>query len=317
MRIASDITKLTGRTPLVRLQRLAAHTHADVVCKLERFNPGGSVKDRIGAAMIDAAERAGLAKPGETVLVEPTSGNTGIGLALAAAARGYQLILAMPESVSEEQRAVLRIYGAKLVLTPDGEGMQGAVDRAHELAASIPDSFVPQQFENEANPVAHEATTAVEIWEDTDGRVDCVVCGVGTGGTIVGVGRGLKARNPDVNTVAVEPSESAVLKGGTPGPHEIQGLGCGFVPDVLDLGEVDEVVAVSSGESIGMARRLAAEEGILAGISSGAAVVAALRVARRPWAKGKMIVVILPDCGERYVSTRMFEHTRRDGSDPI
>jgi cysteine synthase A len=317
MKIASDISKLIGNTPLIQLNRVSAGLGGRIVAKLESFNPSNSVKDRIGVAMIDAAEAKGLIQSGKTTIVEPTSGNTGIALAMVAAARGYRLILTMPETMSRERRAVLRAYGAKLVLTPGAEGMPGAVKAAEQLAAKIPGSFVPQQFKNPANPEVHRQSTALEIWNDTDGQVDYVISGVGTGGTLTGVAQVIKPKKPSFKMIAVEPTESPVLSGGKPGKHKIQGIGAGFVPDVLDTGAIDEVVAVSSDESIEMARRLATEEGLLSGISSGAAVCAAITVARRPEARGKLIVCILPSFGERYLSTALFEHLQYEGSDEV
>ncbi|ASW89973.1 MULTISPECIES: cysteine synthase A [Mycobacterium avium complex (MAC)] len=305
MSIAEDVTQVIGNTPLVRLRRVTEGAVADVVAKLEFFNPGNSVKDRIGVAMIDAAEKAGLIKP-DTIILEPTSGNTGIALAMVCAARGYRCVLTMPETMSVERRMLLRAYGAEIVLTPGADGMPGAIAKAEELAKSDERYFVPQQFENPANPAVHRATTAEEVWRDTDGRVDIFVAGVGTGGTITGVGQVLKQRKPSAQIIAVEPAASPVLSGGQKGPHPIQGLGAGFIPPVLDEDLVDEVVTVGNEESLALARRLAAEEGLLAGISSGAAVVAALQVARRPENAGKLVVVVLPDFGERYLSTPLY-----------
>ena len=305
MRIADDITQLIGGTPLVRLRRVTDGAAGQVVAKLESFNPAGSVKDRIGVAMIDAAERGGLLGP-DTIVLEPTSGNTGIALAMVCAARGYRCVLTMPETMSMERRQLLRALGAELVLTPGPGGMPGAIAKAEELAKSDTRYFVPQQFENPANPAIHRATTAEEIWADTDGAVDILVSGVGTGGTITGVGEVLKERKPGVRLVAVEPSASPVLSGGAKGPHPIQGIGAGFVPAVLDLDLVDEIIQADNEDAIQTARRLAREEGILAGISSGAAVWAAIQVARRPENAGKLIVVVVPDFGERYLSTPLF-----------
>jgi len=317
MKIAGDVTELIGHTPLVRLNRVAAGVKPQIVAKLESHNPGNSVKDRIGLAMIDAAEKAGQLTPGESVIVEATSGNTGIALALVAAVRGYQCILTMPESMSPERRAVLRGFGAKLVLTDPSKGMPGAIDKANEICDSIPNGFIPQQFENPANPDAHAQTTAIEIFEDTDGQIDTIVAGVGTGGTITGVKRALSAKKPSVKVVAVEPAASPVLSGGKPSPHVIQGIGAGFVPDVLELGIVDHIVTVSNEEALEMARRLAREEGILCGISSGAAVSAALKYAGTNGADDNLIVVIIPSYGERYIQTKLFEPYRYDGSDEI
>lgn len=304
-RIANDITELTGRTPLVRLRRVTDGIGATVVAKLESFNPSASVKDRIGVAMIDAAEEAGLLGP-DTIILEPTSGNTGIALAMVAAARGYRCVLTMPDTMSRERRMLLRAYGAELILTPGAEGMPGAIAKAEELAKSDSRYFVPQQFENPANPAIHRVTTAEEIWNDTDGEIDIFVGGVGTGGTLTGVAAVLKARKPSVTIVAVEPAASPVLSGGHKGPHPIQGIGAGFVPPVLQTDLVDEIIQVGNDESFDLARRLAQEEGLLVGISSGAAAWAALEVARRPENTGKLIVVVLPSFGERYLSTALF-----------
>src|ERR1700728_5345365 len=305
MSIAEDVTQLVGNTPLVRLRRVTEGAVADVVAKLEYFNPGGSVKDRIGVAMIDAAEEAGLLKP-DTIILEPTSGNTGIALAMVAAARGYKLVLTMPDTMSIERRVLLRAYGAELVLTPGKDGMPGAIAKAEELAKSDQRYFVPQQFENPANPAIHRATTAEEVWKQTDGKIDFFISGVGTGGTITGVGQALQERKPDAKFIAVEPAASPVLSGGQKGPHPIQGIGAGFVPPVYDEDVVDEIITVGNEHALGLARRLATEEGLLVGLSSGGAVVAALQVARRPENKGKLVVVVLPSSGERYLSTVLF-----------
>lgn len=305
-RIYHDITETIGNTPLVRLNRLTQHVQATVVAKLESFNPLGSVKDRIAVNMLEAAERAGKINR-DTIILEPTSGNTGIGLAFACAAKGYRLVLLMPETMSLERRQLLRALGAELILTPGTEGMRGAVRRAEEMAAEDPRYFIPQQFKNPANPEIHRRTTAEEIWRDTDGQVDILVAGVGTGGTITGVSEVIKARKPEFRAIAVEPADSPVLSGGQPGPHRIQGIGAGFVPDVLRRELIDEVITVTNEDAFATARRLAREEGILAGISSGAATWAALQVAARPSSEGKLIVVILPDTGERYLSTGLFD----------
>lgn len=305
MRIANDITALVGNTPLVRINRLAAGAHAQLVAKLEYFNPSHSVKDRIGVAMINAAEQAGLIKP-DTVIVEPTSGNTGIALAFVCAARGYKLVLTMPETMSKERRALLRGYGAELILTPGPEGMGGAIKKAEELVAANPNYFMPQQFKNAANPEIHRNTTAEELWRDTDGEIDILVAGVGTGGTITGIAEALKARKPDFKAIAVEPDASPVLSGGEKGPHPIQGIGAGFVPAVLNTGIIDEVIRVRNEDAFATARRAAQEEGLLVGISSGAALWAAIEVARRPENEGKLVAVIIPSFGERYLSTALF-----------
>jgi len=317
MNIARDVTELIGRTPLVRLNRVTAGVNAQIVAKLEGRNPANSVKDRIGLAMIEAAERDGLITPGKTIIVEPTSGNTGIALAFVAAVKGYQCILTMPETMSQERRVVLRAFGAKLVLTEGAKGMRGAIERANQICAELPNAFMPQQFRNPANPEIHRKTTAEEIWADTDGKVDALISGVGTGGTITGVASVIKPRRPSFQAIAVEPDASPVLSGGSPGPHKIQGLGAGFVPDVLDRKFVDQVIQVGNDESFEMARRLATEEGLLSGISSGAAVVAAIKYAKQPGNEGKLVVVILPSFGERYLATDLFAPYRYEGSDDV
>lgn len=306
MRIYHDITETIGRTPLVRLNRLTAGMQAEIVVKLESFNPLGCVKERIALSMIEAGEREGRLRPGAT-LIEPTSGNTGIGLAMVCAVRGYRLILTMPDTLSEERRKLVRALGAELELTPGAEGMAGAVRRAAELAASIPNAWIPQQFENPANPRVHRETTAREIWEDTDGRVDIIVAGVGTGGTITGLSEALKPLKSTLTAVAAEPARSPVLSGGRAGPHRIQGIGAGFVPAVFRRELVDEIITVTDEDAIATARRLAREEGILMGVSSGAAAWAALQVASRAENAGKLVVAILPDTGERYLSTELFQ----------
>jgi len=306
MKIAANVTELIGNTPLVRLNRITKGTKTEIIAKLESYNPAHSVKDRIGFAMIDAAERCGALTHGR-IIVEPTSGNTGIALAMVAAAKGYKCILTMPETMSKERRMLLRAYGAELILTPGPDGMGGAIRKAEELAASDPDKyFLPQQFKNPANPEIHRKTTAEEIWRDTDGKVDILVAGIGTGGTITGVGEVIKSRRPSFRVVAVEPDASPVLSGGPKGPHKIQGIGAGFVPDVLNVKIFDEIIRVKDDDALETARRMAKEEGLLVGISAGAAVWAALQVAGRKENTGKLIVVILPDFGERYLSTELF-----------
>ena len=305
-RIFDDITKTVGNTPLVRINRLTKGLNATVIAKLESFNPLSSVKDRLGVALIEAAEKAGKLKKG-TVIIEPTSGNTGIALAFVAAAKGYKLVLTMPETMSVERRQLLKILGAEIVLTEGPKGMKGAIQKAEELVKSTPNAFMPQQFDNPANPEIHRRTTAEEILKDTDGKVDVFISGVGTGGTITGVGDVLKKKNPKVKIIAVEPKDSPVLSGGNPGPHKIQGIGAGFVPNVLNKNVMDEIIQVTAEDSGATSRRLAKEEGILVGISSGAAMWAALEVAKRPESAGKTIVVLLPDTGERYLSTWLFQ----------
>ena len=308
MPIANDITSLVGQTPLVKLNRLPGefNCRAEIVAKLESFNPTASVKDRIAGAMVKSAEKEGTIKPGHTVLIEPTSGNTGIALAMVAAAKGYRLILTMPDTMSTERRSMLRAFGAELQLTPGKEGIQGAIHLAKELVASIPNAYLLQQFDNLSNPDIHEKTTAEEIWEDCEGKLDALIAGVGTGGTITGCARFLKQQNPKIKVFAVEPSSSPVLSGGNPGSHAIQGIGAGFIPNVLDMNQIDEVIRINDNEAMDIGRRLAKEEGLLSGVSSGAAVAAALKVGNQPEFANKRLVVILPSFGERYLSTTMF-----------
>jgi len=311
-KIYDDITQTIGRTPMVKLSRISKDLDAEIIAKVESFNPCGSIKDRIGLAMLEAAEKEGLIHPGDSIIVEPTSGNTGIALAFVCAVKGYKLILVMPEDMNEGRKAVFEAFGADLILTPMKEGMRGAIRKAEEIAMQNPKVFVPQQFRNPANPAIHRRTTGKEIWDDTEGKVDVVVAGVGTGGTITGIAQYIKAKKSSVRIVAVEPAESPVLSGGSPGPHKIQGIGAGFIPQVLDLKLIDEIIQVSYSESVKMAQKLARIEGILAGISSGAALYAALKIASKSEYKKKTIVVILPDTGERYICAKVFKSLKSE-----